>query len=121
MHSHPHQASFFAAFAALCLAAAVAHAASQSDTPPGEANAAASQTALAIAGVAAMTPAVAGGPSAQPAEAGPGGAAAVAPASASSAEPKRPATRPMTAEQRQQLMMLLIMRETSRNPLGSLH
>ncbi len=121
MHSHPHQAGFFAAFAASCLAAAVAHAAPQSDTPPGDANPAASQAALAIAGVAAMTPAVAGSPSAQPAEAAPAGAAVVAPASASRTEPARPAARPMTAEQRQQFMMLLIMRETSRNPLGALH
>src|SRR5260370_29236050 len=102
MLSPPRQASLFAAFVATCLVAAVAHAGPQSSPPPGDANTAAGQTALAIAGVAAMKPAVASDPSAQPSEAGP----VVAPASASSAAPARSAARPMTAEQRQQFMML---------------
>jgi len=116
MHSQPRQSSFRAALAAACLIAAIAQAAPQSDLPPGEENAAANQTALAIAGVAAMAPAAAS-VAPQPAEAGP----AVAPAAAGAAEPARQAGRPMTAEQRQQLIMLLIMRQTSRNPLGTLH
>jgi hypothetical protein len=106
MHSHPRQSSLFAAFAAACLVAAIVHAAPQSDIPPGGASAAASQTALAIAAVAAMKSATAGAPAPRPAEAAPGDAATVA--------------NKLTAEQRQQFMLLLIMRETSRNPLGAL-
>ena len=107
MHSHPRQSSVLAAFVAGCLVTAIVHAAPQSDTSPGDANATASQSALAIASVAAMKPAVAGPPPARPAEAGPVGVAAV--------------THKMTAEQRQEFMMLLITRETSRNPFGALH
>jgi hypothetical protein len=121
MHSHPKQSIVLAAFAATFLVASVVPAAPQSNTPPGGANAAASQTALAIAGVAAMKPAIAGFPPAQPAEAGPAGTAIVAPASAAGAEPARPAAQAMTAEQRRQFMLLLMLRNTSRNPFGVLH
>jgi hypothetical protein len=114
MHSHPHKSSLLAALAAACLITATVHAAPPSDPQPGDANAAASQTALAIAGVAAMKPAAGG---AQPAETAP----AIAPAAAGGAQPAPPAARPMTQEQRHELMMLLIMRETSRNPFGALH
>ncbi len=64
----------------------------------------AAQTALTIAGAAAMT----------------GAAPAAAPAG--TAAPVQPAgsKRPMTAEERQHFMMLLILHETSRNPIGAL-
>ena len=120
MHSHPRKSRFAAGFAAALLVAAIGHAAPQSDSPPGDAKAAASQTALAIAGVAAMKPAI-GGPAPSPAESPPPGATIVAPESAGGTEPASPASHKMTAEQRQEFMMLLIMRETSRNPFGTLH
>jgi hypothetical protein len=69
---------------------------------------AAAQMALAIAGAASMTAAApAGPPPAQPLAAGP-----THPAASEHA---------VTPEQRRQFMMLLILHETSRNPVGSLH
>jgi hypothetical protein len=119
MHSHRQPSSlFFAAFAAAFLAAAIVRTAPQSDVPPGGTNGTVNQTALAVAGVAAMAPALAS--SDRPADAGRVGAAIGAPASEGSAEPARAAVHPMTMEQRHQLIMLLIMRETSRHPVGAL-
>ena len=106
-----------AAVAALLLGAASGQAVSQPESPSsaspsgqsassqsaGPEAEVARQTALAIAGAASMT----GSP-------------------ANAAQP--PATRPgqasvrqMTADQRREFMMLLILHETSRSPIGALH
>jgi hypothetical protein len=112
---HPRHLGFAAAAVALVLAVALVPAASQSEgqapgasspavrSPAGQPSAGA-QTALAIAGAASMT--------AKP-------PAAAAPPQA---EPVRPTAtdREMTADQRRQFMMLLILHETSRNPIGTL-
>ncbi len=110
MHSRPRQPALLAALSVTFLISAAAQVAAQSQSPPADANAAASQAALAIAGVAALKP-----PDASAASTPESGAAAIAPASAASTPPS---ARTMTPEQRQQLMRLLILRETSRNPIG---
>ena len=96
--------SIAAALASALFLTPLTHAAAPSDTLSGDQGSAA-QTALAIAGVAAMS-------SAAPATAAPTPVAA----------PVQPAgsKRPMTAEERQHFMMLLILHETSRNPIGVL-
>src|ERR1700692_3669024 len=106
---HPQNASprrwGFAAFCAgPLLPPPLPHAAAPSDSLSGD-QSSASQTALTIAGVAAMSSGV-------PAAAAPTPIAA----------PVQPAgsKRPMTAEERQHFMMLLILHETSRNPIGVL-
>jgi hypothetical protein len=106
---HPRHLGFAAAAVALVLAVALVPAASQSEgqapgasspavrSPAGQPSAGA-QTALAIAGAASMT-----GPPPNAAQ-GPGQTSA----------------RPMTADQRREFMMLLILHETSRSPIGAL-
>jgi hypothetical protein len=108
MHSHqdaqPRHLGLAAAVA-LLLAVTAGHAASQSETqpPPAQPNAAA-QAVQAIAGPASMTVA--------PPAAGPPKAAAPVRRAA--------ADREMTADERHNFMMVLILRETARNPIGSL-
>jgi hypothetical protein len=117
MHSlqgaRPHRL-VVAAVAALLLAGTSSRAVSQSESPSsasppnrsaGPSAEVARQTALAIAGATSMAvPAPTATPAAQPPAAGPG----------------RTSAREMTADQRREFMMLLILRETSRNPIGSL-
>jgi hypothetical protein len=117
MHSlqgaRPHRL-VVAAVAALLLAGTSSRAVSQSESPPsltppnrsaGPSAEVARQTALAIAGATSMVvPPPGAAPAAQPPSAGPGQTSA----------------REMTADQRREFMMLLILRETSRNPIGSL-
>jgi hypothetical protein len=102
--AQPRRIGLAAALATVLLLTPLTHAAQPSDSPSSDQNSAA-QTALAIAGAAAMTNAV-------PAAAAP--TRTVAPVQ--SAGPKRP----MTTEERQHFMMLLILHETSRNPIGAL-
>jgi hypothetical protein len=102
-NAHPHRLGLAAAVATVLLLTPLTHAAPTSDSVSGGQNSAA-QTALSIAGAAAMSGAV---------------SAATTPAAA----PVQPAgtKRQMTPEERQHFMMLLILHETSRNPLGTLH
>ena len=102
-NAHPRCLSLVAALATVLLFTPLTHAAPSPDSVSGDQNSAA-QTALSIAGAAAMSGAV---------------SAATAPAAA----PVQPAgtKRQMTPEERQHFMMLLILHETSRNPLGTLH
>jgi len=124
-NAHPSHLGFAAAAIAVSLALPIGSAAAQSETqPPANSPAAnppsvtalpgappspAAQTALAIAGAAAPAP------SAPPPQ------TAQVPQAVAQA-PTRPAVsgREMTADERRQFMMLLIFRETSRNPIGSL-
>jgi hypothetical protein len=101
-NAHPRLIGLAAAFGAMLLLTPVTHAASPSDNLSGD-RSSATQTALAIAGVAAMT----GKPAAAPTR---------------TAAPIQPtgSKRALTAEERQQFMMLLILHETSRNPIGAL-
>jgi len=95
--------SVAAVLGAILLVAPLTLAASPSDNSSADQSSAA-QTALAIAGAAAMT-----------------GAASSAPSSPTAAPVQAAGSkRPMTAEERQKLMMLLILHETSRNPIGAL-
>jgi hypothetical protein len=97
-NAHPHRLGLAAAVATVLLLTPLTYAAQSSDKASGAQNTAA-QTALAIAGATAPN--------------GTGQAAA----------PVQPAApkREMTPEERQHFMMLLILHETSRNPLGTLH
>ena len=101
-NAHPRCLGVTAALATVLLLTPLTHAAPLPDSAGAQNSAA--QTALSIAGAAAMSGAV---------------SAATAPAAA----PVQPAgtKRQMTPEQRQHFMMLLILHETSRNPLGTLH
>jgi hypothetical protein len=101
-NAHPHRLGLAAAVATVLLLTPLTYAAQSSDSASGAQNGAA-QTALAIAGAAAMN----------------GAGQATAPAAA----PVQPAgsKRQMTPEERQHFMMLLILHETSRHPLGTLH
>jgi uncharacterized protein YggE len=103
MHSphdtQPRRIAVMAA-AALLLAIMSGGAMAQSQSP-------AAQTALAIAGPASMT--------AAPPDAAPTSAPLAAQTASSKAS-----GREMLPEDRRQLMMLLILRQTSRNPIGSL-
>jgi hypothetical protein len=102
-NAHPRRLGLAAAVATVLLLTPLAHAAPSSDSVS-DAQGSAAQTALSLAGAAAMSGAV---PS------------AATPAAA----PVQPAgsKRQMTPEERQHFMMLLILHETSRNPLGTLH
>jgi hypothetical protein len=107
-NAHPRLTGLAAALATVLFLIPPTPAAPPSDGVSGNQNGAggqssAAQTALTIAGAAAMT-------GAEPAAAAP--ATAVQPAGSK---------RPMTAEERQHFMMLLILHETSRNPIGALH
>jgi hypothetical protein len=102
-NTHPRLRGLAAAFGAVLFLTPLAYAASPSDNLSADQSSAA-KTALAIAGAAAMT---ANQPAAAPAR---------------TAAPVQPAgsKRALTAEERQQFMMLLILHETSRNPIGAL-
>lgn len=110
---HPRRFGLVAAAGALLLAAALVPAASQSETqppaaqPPATQPNAAARTALGIAGPASMTVAPPSAPSQQTAQ-------------TTTARPT-PTAHEMTPEERRQFMMLLILHETSRNPMGALH
>ena len=96
-NAHPHRLGLAAVATALLLIP-LTYAAQSSDNAP-SAQKSAAQTALAIAGATAPN--------------GTGQAAAPV-------QPVAP-KREMTPEERQHFMMLLILHETSRNPLGTLH
>ena len=101
-NAHPRLMGLAAVFGVVLFLTPLAYAASPSDSLSGNQSSAA-QTALAIAGAASMT--------------------GVKPAAAArTAAPVQPAgsKRALTAEERQQFMMLLILHETSRNPIGAL-
>ena len=102
-NAHPRCLGVTAALATVLLLTPLTHAAPSPDSVSGTQNSAA-QTALSIAGAAAMS-------------------GAVSVATAPPAAPVQPAVskRSMTPEERQHFMMLLILHETSRNPLGTLH
>jgi hypothetical protein len=102
-NAHSRRLGLAAAVATVLLLTPLTYAAPSSDSASSAQNGAA-QTALSLAGAAAMSGA---------------GPAAPAPAAA----PVQPAgsKRQMTPEERQHFRMLLILHETSRNPLGTLH
>jgi hypothetical protein len=103
-NTHLRPRGLAAVFGVVLFLTPLAYAASPSDSLSGNQSSAA-QTALAIAGAASMT-----------------GVKPAAAAPARTAAPVQPAgsKRALTAEERQQFMMLLILHETSRNPIGAL-
>jgi hypothetical protein len=101
-NAHPRCLSLVAALATVLLFTPLTHAAPSPDSVSGDQNSAA-QTALSIAAAAAMS-----------------GAASVATAPPAASVQPIVSKHSMTPEERQHFMMLLMLRETSRNPLGSL-
>jgi hypothetical protein len=102
-NAHPRCLGVTTALATVLLLSPLIHAAPPPDSVSGAQNSAA-QTALSIAGAAATS-----------------GAMSVATAPPTAPVQPTVSKRSMTPGERQHFMMLLMLRETSRNPLGTLH